>query len=69
VSTTGGQPTPIRAAYWFAVYGGVPAIPRTGWLQASRSGTSAVVRSGHVTLDVIQGPDRTWQVDSGEICG
>ena len=28
----------------------------------------ATVRSGPVTLHVVQGPDRTWQVDSGSWC-
>ena len=36
--------------------------------QVSRSGSSATVESGTVTLHVIQGPDRTWQVDSGNRC-
>lgn len=69
VSDRGGQPTPVKAAYWFASHGGVPAIPATGWRRVSRGGTSALVKSGNVTLHVIEGPDRTWQVDSGERCG
>jgi len=69
VSDRGGQPTPVKAAYWFARHGGVPAIPDTGWRQVSRSGTTATVKSGAVTLHVIEGPDRTWQVDGGEWCG
>lgn len=44
-------------------------MPKTGWREASRSGKSAEVKSGAVTLHAIQGPDRTWQVDSGEMCG
>lgn len=43
-------------------------IPAEGWRQVSRSGTGATVESGAVTLHVIQGPDRTWQVDSGNRC-
>jgi hypothetical protein len=69
VSDRGGQPTPVEAAYWFARHGGVPAMPVTGWQLAGRSGTSATVKSGDVTLHAIQGPDGTWQVDSGEQCG
>jgi hypothetical protein len=69
VSDRGGQPTPVAAAFWFARHGGVPAIPMAGWRQASRSGASALVRSGDVTVHAIEGPDRTWQIDSGERCG
>jgi hypothetical protein len=68
VSNTGGQPTPVSAAYWFARHGGVPGIPKTGWRQASHAGKTAEVESGHVTLHVIEGPDDRWQVDSGETC-
>jgi hypothetical protein len=35
---------------------------------ASRQGRDATVRSGPVTLHAVQGPDRTWQVDSGSWC-
>jgi hypothetical protein len=69
VSDRGGQPTPVKAAIWFARHGGVPAIPPAGWQQMSRTGSYATVKSGAVTLHVLQGPDRTWQVDSGERCG
>jgi hypothetical protein len=68
VSDRGGQPTPVRAAQWLARHGGVPGIPGKGWREISRDGRSALVVSGPVTLHVIQGPDRTWQVDSGERC-
>jgi hypothetical protein len=68
VSDLGGQPTPVRAAQWFARHGGVPGIPLAGWREIRRQGRSAVVVSGPVTVHVIQGPDLTWQVDSGERC-
>jgi hypothetical protein len=68
VSDRGGQPTPIRAAQWFARHGGVPGIPDQGWRVISRDDGSALVASGSVRVHVIQGPDRTWQVDSGERC-
>jgi hypothetical protein len=67
-SDRGGQRSPVRAASWFARHGGVPGIPHSGWRQVSRIGKAAVVKSGMVTLHVIQGPDRTWQVDSGHFC-
>jgi len=68
VSDRGGQPTPAAAAAWFARHGGLTGIPAEGWRQVSRSGSSVTVESGPVTLHVIQGPDRTWQVDSGNRC-
>jgi len=68
VSDRGGQPTPAAAAAWFARHGGLTGIPAEGWRQVSRSGSGATVESGSVTLHVIQGPDRTWQVDSGNRC-
>jgi hypothetical protein len=68
VSDRGGQPTPAAAAAWLARHGGLTGIPAQGWRQVSRNGTGATVESGAVTLHVIQGPDRTWQVDSGRRC-
>jgi hypothetical protein len=68
VSDIGGQPTPVRAAQWLARHGGVPGIPLAGWREIRRQAGSAIVVSGPVTVHVIQGPDLTWQVDSGERC-
>jgi len=68
VSDRGGQPTPVRAAQWFAHHGGVPGIPDQGWREISHDDASALLASGSVRVHVIQGPDRTWQVDSGERC-
>src|SRR5690349_7087846 len=68
VSDRGGQPTPVAAAAWFARHGGVAGVPDRGWREAGRHGRGATVRSGPVTLHVVQGPDRTWQVDSGSWC-
>jgi hypothetical protein len=68
VSDRGGQPTPVRAAEWFARHGGVSGIPAGGWREIRREGSGAVVASGPVTVHAVQGPDRTWQVDSGERC-
>ena len=68
VSDRGGQPTPAAAAAWFARHGDVAGVPERGWREAGRHGRSATVRSGPVTLHVVQGPDRTWQVDSGSWC-
>jgi hypothetical protein len=68
VSERGGQPTPVAAAAWFARRGGVAGVPARGWREADRHDRGATVRSGPVTLHVVQGPDRTWQVDSGSWC-
>jgi hypothetical protein len=68
VSDRGGQPTPVRAAKWFARHGGVSGIPVAGWREVGREGSSARVASGPVTVHVVQGTDRTWQVDSGQRC-
>jgi hypothetical protein len=68
VSDRGGQPTPVAAAVWFAQHGGVAGVPARGWLEVGRHGRGATVQSGPVVLHVVQGPDRTWQVDSGSWC-
>jgi hypothetical protein len=68
VSDRGGQPTPAAAAAWFARHGGVPGIPDAGWRVVSRAARDATLRSGPVTLHAARGPDRTWQVDSGQRC-
>lgn len=68
VSDRKGQPTPVAAAAWFARHGGVAGVPDRSWREAGRHDHGATVRSGPVTLHVVQGPDRTWQVDSGSWC-
>ena len=64
----GGQPTPVAAAEWFAAHPNTATVPRTGWEEAGHDDTGVVLRSGDATLHVIQGTDRTWQVDSGRQC-
>jgi hypothetical protein len=68
VSDRGGQPTPVAAAARFARRGGVAGVPARGWREVGRHGRGATVQSGPVVLHVVQGPDRTWQVDSGNWC-
>jgi hypothetical protein len=68
VSDRGGRPTPTAAAVWFARHGAVAGVPFGGWREVSRNGGGRTVESGSFTLHVIQGPDRTWQVDSGSRC-
>ena len=68
VSGRRGQRTPVAAAAWFARRGGVPGIPDGGWREISRTARGAALRSGPVTLHATQGPDRTWQIDSGQRC-
>jgi hypothetical protein len=67
-SDSGGQPSPVAAAEWFAENGGVGGVPSSGWREDSSDDTGVVVRSGDATVHVIQGPDGTWQVDSGQSC-
>lgn len=64
----GGEPSPLEAARWFAAHGGVSDVPSDGWLDAGHDEAGALVRSGKLTLEVIQGPDLTWQVVSGTWC-
>ena len=63
---SGGETSPITAAEWFAVHGGVWSdVPTTGWHLVGSPGPTTDVRSGSMTLQVLQGPDGTWQVESG----
>jgi hypothetical protein len=63
---SGGESSPVTAADWFAVYGGVWSdIPTTGWHLIGSPGSTTDVRSGSMTLQVLRGTDGTWQVESG----
>jgi hypothetical protein len=63
---SGGETSPITAAEWFAVHGGVWSdVPTAGWHVVGSPGPTTDVRSGSMTLQVLQGPDGTWQVESG----
>jgi hypothetical protein len=63
-----GQANPLDAAIWFAKYSG--RIPRSieGWTAHDVSHGEAIVTNGTLALHTVQGPDATWQVDSGS-CG
>jgi hypothetical protein len=65
-SDRGGQSSPVNAALWFAEHGSVQRIPKTGWKEISTGNAEATVQSGGVQLHVLEGPDQTWQVDSGQ---
>lgn len=69
-SSTGGQPTPQAAAQFFARHGDPAAfpVPLTGWVVVGHDAQAATVRSANVSLHVAEGPDHTWQVDSGSSC-
>ena len=67
-SDLNGQRTPLEAATWFGLHGRVAGVPRSGWHQISISGHEAELASGSSTLHAIQGPDNTWQIDSGQPC-
>jgi hypothetical protein len=68
VSDRGGQSSPLKAAEWFAVHGGLPNIPATGWIKASTDSSGVSVFSGETVLHVMRGTDGTWLVDSGKHC-
>lgn len=65
-SDRGGPPSPIQAAVWFAEHGSVQGIPKVGWKEVRIGKAEATVQSGGVQLHVLEGPDQTWQVDSGQ---
>lgn len=69
VSDRNGQATPAAAARWFVAHGGIAHLPESGWVVTEQSGGGATMQSGRSTLHVVQGPDGTWQVDSGHECG
>jgi hypothetical protein len=58
----------VAAAEWFAANGGTGGIPSSGWSPDGEDETGVLVRSGDAVLHVVQGPDATWQVDSGQVC-
>ena len=66
VSDRGGQRSPVLASEWFATHDQtVATVPRIGWHEDGTDTTGTFTRSGQVRLHVIEGPDKTWQVDSG----
>lgn len=68
VSDTGGAASPVEAARDFVLGGSVWSSPTTGWTATDRGEDGATVSSGDSYLHVFQGPDMTWQVDSGYRC-
>lgn len=66
VSDRGGQSSPIKAAVWFGQHGATQGIPDAGWKEVSTGKAEVTVPSGGVHLHVVEGPDHTWQVDSGQ---
>lgn len=67
-SETGGAASPVEAAEAFVRTGSIWSSPMTGWSLVEREGAAATVSSSDSHLHVIQGPDATWQVDSGYRC-
>lgn len=68
MSDRGGRPSPVQASEWFARHGGVADVPRSGWHVDGSDEIGVFTRSGSARLHVVQGPDKTWQVDSGTHC-
>src|ERR1700732_3416027 len=66
VSDKGGQATPEDAASRARVPGF--ALPRSGWQIVSTNRASVSLRSDGYQVHAVQGPDKTWQVDSGGRC-
>ena len=69
VSETGGAASPQAAAEAFVRTGSVWSGPTTGWTVTEQDGTTATVSADGSHLHVLQGPDASWQVDSGYRCG
>jgi hypothetical protein len=67
-SDRGGAPSPVAAAEAFAATGTIADVPLSGWRQTGDDETGVELRSGDATLHAVQGPDATWQVDSGQHC-
>ena len=65
-SGTGGQATPDAAAAHARVPGF--ALPKGGWQVVSTKGAEASLRSDGYQVHAVEGPDKTWQVDSGGRC-
>jgi hypothetical protein len=69
VADHGGQPTPVAAAEWFAAHSTqIASVPGTGWHETGHDDNGVLLRSGDATLHAFQGPDQTWQIDSGRAC-
>ena len=67
-SDRGGQASPVAAAIRFGRHGGVAGVHPHGWRMTSRGTREATVTSGSLVLHALQGPDGTWQIDSGYHC-
>ena len=70
VSDRHGRPAPLAAAAWFSGHSqgaGFP-VPRRSWRLTGRDSGGVTLTSGIVTVHVVLGPDKTWQVDSGRAC-
>lgn len=68
-SGRGGQRTPVAAAWWCTLHGGIDVrLPRSGWQRHGHDTAGVIVQSGTDAVHVVQGVDKTWQVDSGKLC-
>jgi hypothetical protein len=67
VSSVGGQPSPVAATEWDATHHAIPGfrLPTSGWQVVSRDSGGDNVRSDGYQVHAVQGPDGSWQVDSG----
>ncbi|PPK90880.1 hypothetical protein CLV92_12110 [Kineococcus xinjiangensis] len=65
VSDRGGKPSPVEAAEHLVRHRSVVSGLTGAWEEIERSDAAASVRQGRTVLHVVQGPEGTWQVDSG----
>lgn len=60
ISDRGGKATPVAAARWFVLYGGVHfPLPKSDWEEQHRDVSGATLDSGRSMLHVVQGADGT----------
>jgi hypothetical protein len=68
-SGVGGAASPVAASLDFAARDqSILRVPSSGWRVVRKDTSGVWVRSGDSELRAIQGPDRTWQIDSAHRC-
>jgi hypothetical protein len=70
-SPTGGSPSPEAAAQHQIARHTIPGLtapPTAAWEVLHREGREATVAAGTTTLQAIEGPDNTWQINGGTFC-
>lgn len=65
---SGGQPSPVAAAVYFAKHGNVGGVPVSGWKVVVQTKVGAYLRSGASIIHATHASDGTWLVDSEQTC-